>query len=133
MVAEYQKNVNAIGQVVSAHTRHPYAPERRLGLSRCSKCHMPKTSKSAINYDVHSHTFEAISPQKTMLFQDKGGMPNSCSVSCHRNIVDIFPNSVDPDIGTWTDPADVGLANWWLLQYFGPNGKWWKHDVAAPE
>jgi hypothetical protein len=127
MVSEYDKNIEEIGKIVSAHSNHPYSPERRMGLSRCSKCHMPKTAKSAINYDIHSHTFEAISSEKTLMYQAQGGMPNSCAVSCHRNIIDIFANGYDPDIGKWTEDSDVDLAEW-LLDYYGPDGKWWKHS-----
>jgi hypothetical protein len=130
-VAEYAKNVDSIGKIVSAHSHHPYAPERRMGLSRCTECHMPLTAASGAPYDIRSHTFEAISPQKTLMHQSKGGMPNSCAISCHRNIVDLFPNSVDSDVTKWTETSDVKLAEW-LLQYFGPAGKWWKIDVAAP-
>ena len=130
MVADYDANLNAIAQTVSAHTNHPYGPDRKLGLSRCSKCHMPKTAKSAINYDIHAHTFEPIPPEKTIMYQEEGGMPNSCAVSCHRNIVDIFPNSADSDIGKWTEESDVNLAEW-LMKYFGPEGIWWQHTVGG--
>jgi hypothetical protein len=41
-------------------------------------------------------------------------MPNSCSVNCHRIIIDIFPNGVDSDIGNWTEDADIDLAEWLL-------------------
>jgi hypothetical protein len=59
-------------------------------------------------------------------------MPNSCAVSCHRNIVDIFPNGPDGDIGTWTEDSDVTLAEW-LLEYYGPDGIWWKHAEDGEE
>jgi hypothetical protein len=128
MVANYDDNVDEIAPVVAEHTNHPYAPERKMGVSRCSKCHMPKTAKSAINYDIHAHTFEAVPPEKTLMYQAEGGMPNSCAVSCHRNIVDIFPNGPDGDIGKWTEESDVTLAEW-LLLYYGPDGIWWKHSA----
>jgi hypothetical protein len=132
MVMEYEQNRPKIAQIVEGHTYHPYWPEREMGLSRCSGCHMPKTAKTAINYDVRSHTFESIPPEKTLLFQDQGGMPNACSVSCHRNIVDIFPNSVDGDIGKWTEESDKTLAEW-LLEYYGPGGKWWDSSVSEDD
>ncbi len=128
MVANYDDNIDEIAPIVEEHSNHPYAPGRRMGLSRCSKCHMPKTAKSAVNYDIHSHTFETIPPEKTLMYQADGGMPNSCAVSCHRNIVDIFPNGPDSDIGNWTEDSDVTLAEW-LLRFYGPNGFWWKHSV----
>ncbi len=124
MVADYEANQAAIGMVVSSHTRHPYGPDRLVGLSRCTECHMPLTAKSAINYDIHSHTFEAISPAKTLLFQAQGGMPNSCSVRCHRNIINILPNQLDANIGNWTEETDIRLAEW-LAQRFE---EWFGHD-----
>jgi hypothetical protein len=124
MVVDYEENRAEIAEIVERHTYHPYGPERQMGLSRCSGCHMPRTAKTAINYDVRLHTFESIPPEKTLFYQDKGGMPNSCAVTCHRNIVDFFPNGFDEDIGTWTEESDKTLAEW-LLEYHGPGGKWW--------
>jgi len=123
-VAEYDENIDHIGNVVAAHSNHPYAPERSMGLSRCSKCHMPKTAKSAINYDVHGHTFEPIAPEKTLMYQVDGGMPNACAVSCHSQKVNSFGNGYDPDIGVWNEQFDVDLANA-LSVYYGPGGMWW--------
>jgi hypothetical protein len=134
MVADLEDNADEIGMVVAGHTNHPYGPDRKMGLGRCSKCHMPKVAKSAINYDIHSHTFEAIPPEKTLMYQEEGGMPSSCSVSCHRNIADIFPNGVDGSISDWTEDSDVSLAEW-LVTYYGPGGKWWdtEHEEGGDE
>jgi mono/diheme cytochrome c family protein len=126
-VAEYDENIDHIRNVVEAHTNHPYAPERSMGLSRCSECHMPKTAKSAVNYDIRSHTFEVIPPEKTLMYQEAGGMPNSCAVSCHALKVDVFGIRLDPDIGTWDAHFDRVLANK-LKAYLGPGGKWWDTD-----
>jgi len=123
-VADYEENLDHIANVVSAHTYHPYAPERSMGLSRCSKCHMPKTAKSAIKWDIHGHTFEPIAPEKTLMYQIDGGMPNACAVSCHSQKVNSFGLGYDPDIGAWDEPFDVALANA-LEVYFGPGGMWW--------
>jgi len=128
-VAEYDDNLDHIANVVAAHTNHPYAPTRTMGLSRCSKCHMPKVQKSAINYDIHAHTFEPISPEKTLAFQADGGMPNSCAVSCHSIKVNSFGFGIDPDIGTWTNYFDALTATE-LMKYFGPGGMWWDTDHA---
>jgi hypothetical protein len=81
MVADYDNNIDGIGAIVSAHSNHPYDPAGS-GNSRCSKCHMPKVGKSAVAYDMHSHTFEVIPPQKTTTF----AMPNACATSCNRCI-----------------------------------------------
>jgi Formate-dependent nitrite reductase, periplasmic cytochrome c552 subunit len=96
MVADYANNVDAIAKVVSQHTHHPYAPERKVGLSRCIKCHMPKVAKSAVKWDIHSHTFEVIPPEKTLAYQDQGGMPSSCAVSCHSLKVNVWGFGIHP-------------------------------------
>ena len=130
MVADYEANVDAIGEVVSAHTHHPYAPEREMGLSRCSKCHMPKVAKSALAYDIHAHTFEAIAPEKTLMYQDDGGMPNSCAVSCHSQKVNLWGYGISDDISVWNSDFEVMNAEK-LQEYFGPGGSWW--DTSDPK
>jgi len=123
-IAEYDDNIDAIANSVANHANHPFAPERMMGLGRCSKCHMPKTAKSAINYDIHGHTYEVVPPEKTLMYQDAGGMPNACAVSCHAQKVNSFGLGYDPDIGVWNAPFDVALANA-LSYWFGPGGMWW--------
>jgi len=118
MVANYEENKDAIGKVVEEHTHHPYAPERIMGLSRCTLCHMAE-------YPGHpSHTFKVVPPEKTLNYQDKGGMPNGCALSCHGTKVDIFGIGIDPNPSQWNDPFDVLLASH-LQEYFGQDGKWW--------
>ncbi|MCG3191292.1 MAG: hypothetical protein DIJKHBIC_00517 [Thermoanaerobaculia bacterium] len=129
-VAEYDKNVDKIGKVIAEHSHHPYAPERMMGLSRCIDCHMPKTASTAENWDIASHTFEVIAPEKTLTYQDKGGMPNSCAVSCHGTKVNSAGLGLDPDIAVWNQPHDVSNANF-LKTYFGPGGKWWDTSKAG--
>ncbi len=129
-VADYANQVDAIGNVVSQHTHHPYAPERTMGLSRCTECHMAMTQGPGAAEGMHGHTFEAISPQKTLMYQDQGGMPNSCALSCHGSRVDVFNLGVTTDLHTWNKPFDVSLAQI-LEKYYGPNGAWWKFDVTA--
>lgn len=122
MVMNYADNKQQIGQVVSQHTHHPYDPEGTTASSRCITCHMPKIAKSAINYDIHSHTFEAIPPEKTINYQ----MPNSCAVSCHNKTG--YPNfGVDianDNFSDWSEPTDIALSDS-LMHYYGPNGVWW--------
>jgi len=130
MIAEYDANIDTISTVVSAHTHHGYDPENLSdtgGSSRCTKCHQPKVAKSAVAYDIHSHTFEPIPPEKTINTQGEGGMPNACAVSCHRN--PSSPNIEDFDITdgsltNWAEASDVALADT-LMYYYGPNGIWW--------
>jgi cytochrome c1 len=131
-VAEYEENKGHISEVVEAHSYHPYGPERSMGLSRCSKCHMPKTAKSAINYDIHGHTFEPIAPEKTIMYQEQGGMPNACAVSCHAQKVNSLGLGYDPDIGVWNAQFDVDLAEG-LMYWYGPGGMWWdtEHDESS--
>ena len=127
MIADYTSNIDTIGVIVSEHTNHSYDPENGSqtgGASRCSKCHMPKTAKSGIHYDIHSHTFEAIPPGKTLDFE----MPNSCAVSCHRNPSDTgVPDFgiVDGTLHDWAEASDVALADT-LKVYYGPGGLWWE-------
>lgn len=120
--------LDTVEDVVGAHTNHPYAPERRLGLSRCVECHMPTTGGRG-RLTLRSHTFEAISPEKTLQFQAQGGMPSSCAVSCHSTKVDVFELGIDPnpDNTIWNSPFDRALARE-LQVYFGPNGLWWDTD-----
>lgn len=119
MVANYEENIHQIMEVVENHTHHPYAPERTMGLSRCTLCHMAE-------YPGHpSHTFKAVSPEKTLNYQDKGGMPNACALSCHGTKVDIFGLGIDPNPSIWNDEFDVLLSSH-LKEYFGTDGIWWQ-------
>jgi cytochrome c1 len=128
-VADYQNHINDIAPIVSLHTNHAYDPELS-GESRCSKCHQPKTAKSAVNYDIHSHTFEPIAPEKTKIFE----MPSSCAVSCHRDIENggspLFNVGVDANLGVWTEGTDIALADT-LMHWYGPGGIWWDHVVSV--
>lgn len=128
-VANLEENIDHIENVVSAHTHHPYGPDRKMGLSRCSKCHMPTVAVTAEAYDIHSHTFEVIPPEKTLVYQDKGGMPNACAVSCHTTKVNSFGLGLDPALGTWNEKFDKDLATA-LMKYYGPNGLWWQKALT---
>ncbi len=129
MVAEYDENELEIGGVVSEHTNHPYGPERSMGLSRCTQCHMPKIATSAVPYDIGSHTFEAIPPQKTLQYQAQGGMPNSCMAGCHGQRVDLYGLGLDNNITDWTQSRDKRRAKL-LEKWFGQGGTWW--DTSDP-
>ncbi len=129
MVADYENNIDGIAAIVTAHTNHPYDPENS-GNSRCTKCHNSKIGKSAVAYDMHSHTFEVIPPQKTKEFV----MPNACATSCHRDIENgpnpIFNTGADESLTDWAEAADIALADK-LIEYYGPDGSWWKHTVSV--
>jgi len=45
----------------------------------CTDCHMPKMGVREAPYDIPSHTWYFIGPEKSIEL----GMPNSCTVSCH--------------------------------------------------
>ncbi len=125
MIVDPVANSELIESVVTAHTRHRYAPTGEVGLSRCTECHMAKMASSGDAYDMHSHTFEVVPAEKTLLYQDKGGMPNSCAVRCHRGIAQLFGQPADTSLTNWTEASDVAVANW-LKTYYGKDGIWWK-------
>ncbi len=129
MVADYNNNVDAIAAIVTEHTHHAYNPDG-TGESRCSKCHMPKAAKSAITYDIHSHTFEVVPPEKTKQF----GMPNACAVSCHGKAGDPSGDFgigiTDADFTDWAGDNQQALATK-LMDYYGPDGEWWQHTVEV--
>jgi Secretion system C-terminal sorting domain len=124
MVADYDNNIDGIGAVVSAHTHHSYAN------SNCVSCHMAKTAKSAVAYDVHGHTFEVLPPEKTKLLN----MPSSCAVSCHGNAnapgSDFGNNITVADLTDWGGAAQQNLANF-LMNFYGPEGSWWTGDPVS--
>lgn len=87
-------NTFADKNAIMEHTRHTptfgilgarYDPEG-TGVGRCSKCHMPKVAKTAIEWDMHDHTFDIITPlvSKQMFDADPAQkiIPNSCE-GCH--------------------------------------------------
>ena len=117
MVADLANNEGAIAAIVKQHTNHNYDPtndDGTGGSSRCSKCHNPKIAKSAIPYDIHSHTFEAISPEKTLEYD----MPNSCAVSCHNKNAYTFGVDMSGDTFTdWSEQTDKDMAESLLFWY----------------
>ena len=124
MLADYDNNVDGIGAIVSAHTNHSYAN------SNCVSCHMAKTASSAVKYDVHGHTFEVLSPEKTKELN----MPSSCAVSCHGNAnvagTDFGTNVTVADLTDWGGAAQQDLADV-LLTFYGPSGSWWQSDPVS--
>ena len=123
-IADTTANRGAIATVVEAHANHPYGPERSMGLSRCSRCHMAPVANTE-RESVHlSHTFFVVPPEKTLKYQAQGGMVNSCAVSCHSQKVNSFGLGLDPSITVWNQPFDVGTATA-LMKYYGPTGVWW--------
>ncbi|MHC4547637.1 MAG: ammonia-forming cytochrome c nitrite reductase subunit c552 [Planctomycetota bacterium] len=67
---------NIDSEDLSLHTRHT-DPETHA----CNNCHFSLTAKSAINYDINSHTFRVIFPGES---ETTAGLPNTCA-KCHPN------------------------------------------------
>jgi len=82
-----------------------------------------------VAYDIHSHTFEVTPPEKTLKYQEQGGMPNACAVSCHATKVNSFGLGYDPSISTWNADFDKKLATE-LMKYLGPTGFWWQVSLT---
>ena len=57
---------------------------RMGGAVTCTDCHMPKTAVGATEYDIASHSFWFVEPQRTIEL----GIPNSCTSSCHNGVGD---------------------------------------------
>jgi nitrate reductase cytochrome c-type subunit len=83
-------------KAVTDHTQHYFDPDQldeddesdpldgvSEGSSRCSECHMPKTAKTALNYDIRSHVMETIEPSQSLSTAPSAGVPNSCNAKCH--------------------------------------------------
>jgi hypothetical protein len=132
------------GVLMNKHTHH------RQSMSQCVNCHMTRTGSVGFLdlpgnqyweftkrlYDFSSHTFEVISPEKTLRFAHAGinlGMMNSCAEGCHRNgrgsrnSNDSIPEApswgiYDNVYGLWNQKTDLDLADT-LLRYYS---QWWK-------
>ena len=105
-----------------------------LGLSRYTQCHMATTGGPG-ELKLHGHTFEVVPPTKTLTYQDQGGMPSSCALSCHAEKVNSFSLGLNPDpdpaMWVWNDQFNKDLATA-LQAYYGPNGTWWKTPAPTP-
>jgi len=123
-ILDLEKNRPLIATVVEAHTHHGYEPERRMGLSRCTECHMAKVAASGAPYDIATHTFKVVSPEQTLATQQQGGMPNSCSARCHRPLAPFLGLPTDNSLTNWSEPGDVAQAQF-LKLFYGPDGIWW--------
>ncbi len=83
---------NDEGEFLNVHTKHTWDPEDSKA-SRCSGCHMPKTAKTAVFTDIHSHVFDIIKPAISLAMAEKNsddGIENDASsvimnacFSCH--------------------------------------------------
>jgi hypothetical protein len=104
-----------IAKTVENHTHHPYAPDRIMGLSRCTGCHMT----------AGGHSFDVLNPEDTLKYSDKStGMANSCASGCHNTQVNIFNLGIKGAASGYNSPFDLALAKA-LKPYFGEGGTWW--------
>ncbi len=60
----------ATGKALNIHSKHVWDPEGSKA-SRCSGCHMPKTAKTAVYTDIHSHVFDIIKPAVSLEMSEK--------------------------------------------------------------
>jgi hypothetical protein len=138
MISKYKDNLRTIAEVTEKHTHHPYGPDRELGLSRCTGCHMPYkgTIPGTSDYYVAGHTWDAMSPAKSLnpAYLAKGGQPSSCAVQCHMTRAEAFGLGIKarPASNQWTSEFDKAMATI-LVKFFGPQGAWWKTTAAATQ
>ncbi len=114
------KDKSTVTNGINTHTKHPQSA------SMCVSCHLPKVATTGKGYDISSHLFKVISPEKTITYKDvttpAKGMPNSCALSCHRNGKGTFGTGsnfgiTDANLGDWTEASDLALADS-LLKYY---------------
>lgn len=93
------------GGAIAAHSQHP---ESNPDSPRCVDCHMSAAQKSAVNYDIHQHTFEVLTPADTLAF----ARPNACAM-CHRS----YDGIEDGSISAWDEESDLVINAWLDTQY----------------
>jgi len=135
MVADYANNRTVIGKVVSAHTNHPYAPERMMGLSRCTQCHMAKTqgpTRPSRCMDTRSRRSRRRRRSSTRTRADaellRAVVPRHAGST--RRWWARRPRGSLRTSSTWDKQYDRDLANA-LMNYYGPNGVWWQLDIST--
>lgn len=98
---------------INKHSKH------KQENSSCIACHMSNFASSGKGYDISTHSFKVVSPEKTTKYKDNSatkGMPNSCALSCHRNGQGSFGSGTsfgitDNNLGDWTEASDLALAD----------------------
>ena len=102
-----------------------------MGLSRCTGCHMPAIAAAEHESPLHTHQVSVVPPEKTLQYQAKGGMPNACAESCHGDKINLWGYGMKEKPVIWNEPTDVNTATK-LMEYFGPEGKWWNTLIMQP-
>jgi hypothetical protein len=72
-----------------------------------------------------------VPPEKTLYYQNKGGMPNAFFASCHGGKIDLWGYGMKAKLTIWNEPTDVKTATK-LMDYYGPKGKWWRRFIETP-
>lgn len=85
---------------IEEHSGHPASNDAS---PRCVDCHMSAAQKSAVNYDIHQHTFEVMTPADTLELNQ----PNACAI-CHRS----YEGTVDGSISAWNEDSDAIISGW---------------------
>lgn len=142
--------MDPVKEAVTAHTQHYYDPTKEDstsgGASRCSKCHMPKTAKSALKYDIHAHTFDVIEPSASKSTSPSAGVPNGCT-SCHTATDDTaldalqaafdakFPKGADGHLDETLRASTLEFIGWNATghaHYAGEPFNHWNADGEIP-
>lgn len=79
----------------------------------CNDCHMPLMVTSAVEYDIHSHTFLQPNPHGSLEYGGVDVMPNACN-QCHQSV---------SETAEWAaETVDWALANYVIRSesVFGP-------------
>ena len=100
----------------------PANADETHAVGRCVACHMAKLATNGTPYDISSHAVLPVIPQSTIEFKDKGGAPNSCAASCHRQLAIAAgkgPGSDDKDLTNWAEKSDIDLAEHLVKEYKG--------------
>lgn len=84
---------------------HRVASERRDFV--CTDCHMPKMATSAVDFDIHSHTFHHPNVDASL---DYGleAMPNACNL-CHTDMDAAWASNTLTYVAAVTTPAPAAI------------------------
>ncbi|MEW6238561.1 MAG: ammonia-forming cytochrome c nitrite reductase subunit c552 [Candidatus Omnitrophota bacterium] len=90
---------------IENHSKHAVS---NTASPKCIDCHMSAAQKSAVDYDIHQHSFRVLTPAQTLAFVQ----PNACAL-CHRS----YQGVTDTNIAKWDEESDK-VINTWLSEQF---------------
>ena len=93
---------------------------------------MPAVAAAEHESPLHTHQVRVVAPEKTLLYQAKGGMPNACAESCHGNKINLWRYGLKEKPINWNEATDAKTATK-LMEYHGPEGRWWKTLSKKPD